>query len=266
MSDRSERQPGVWNRRRFVRVGAGAIAATGLVGCGSDSNPSGPNLTSDPKLTAQPGTPIFDAQPGRSELGLTSPRDGFLYVPSGYSPAVPAPLVVGLHGSGGSSDFWSPYAQYAEERGFVFLAPDSRSYTWDIADVGYFGPDVEFIDSALAHTFGRCRISPSRIALAGFSDGASYALSLGVSNGDLFTHLIAHSAGFYARSSPIAGLPKVYQSHGAGDDVLPLSLGLDILGVLRDQGYDVTFEQFDGGHIVPYNVSQNALNWFLGPS
>lgn len=242
------------------------MAASGLLGCGSDGDPTGPEPTSDPRLTARPRAPTFDAPPGRSELGLASPRDGFLFVPSGYSPAVPAPLIVGLHGSGGASDSWSPYTTFAEERGFVFLAPDSRSQTWDIADVGYFGPDVEFIDRALAHAFDRCRINPSRIALAGFSDGASYALSLGVSNGDLFTHLIAHSAGFYARSSPIVGMPKVYQSHGTGDGVLPFSLGLDISELLRDQGYDVTFEQFEGGHIVPYDVSQNALDWFLEPS
>ncbi len=30
----------------------------------------------------------------------------------------------------------------------------------------------------------------------GFSDGASYALSLGVPNGDLFTHIVAFSPGF----------------------------------------------------------------------
>jgi len=32
----------------------------------------------------------------------------------------------------------------------------------------------------------------------GFSDGASYALSVGITNGDLFTHVIAFSPGFVA--------------------------------------------------------------------
>jgi len=255
-----------WSRREFVHAGLGAIAATGLVGCGSD--PASPNTpeTSDPRLMARPGTPTSGAPLGRSELGLADPRDGFLYVPRSYSSSNPAPLFVGLHGSGGSADTWSGFETYAEERGFVLLAPESRSGTWDVADVGYFGPDVEFIDTALAHTFERCRIDPARIALAGFSDGASYALSLGVSNGDLFTHLIAFSAGFYALTAPVVGKPRVYQSHGTADGVLPFSYGLDISELLREQGYDVTFEQFDGGHVVPYDISQNALDWFLALS
>ena len=36
--------------------------------------------------------------------------------------------------------------------------------------------DVWFIDAALAWTFERCFVDAVRIALAGFSDGASYAL------------------------------------------------------------------------------------------
>jgi predicted esterase len=99
--------------------------------------------------------------------------------------------------------------------------------------------------------------------LAGFSDGASYALSLGVSNGDLFTHLIAHSAVFFAPASPIVGQPPVYQSHGTNDPILPITSGRFIEGLLIDDGYDVTFEECDGGHQIPFSISQSALDWFL---
>ncbi len=254
-----------WSRRRFVGTGLGALAAPIMLGCGGD-DPTGPGQSSDPRLTARPGTPTLDPPPGRSDLGLDPQRDGFMYVPSGYSSAIPAPLFVALHGAGVSSSDWAGYIPYAEERGFVLLAPDSRTLSWDIAELGYFGPDVEFIDQALVHTFDRCRIDPSRIALAGFSDGASYALSLGVSNGDLFTHLIAHSAGFFTPAAPIVGKPPVFQSHGTNDPILPITSGRYIEGLLRDDGYDVTFEEFDGGHQIPFTISQNALDWFLDVS
>jgi hypothetical protein len=145
----------------------------------------------------------------------------------------------------------------------VFLAPDSRSSTWD-AVTGSFGSDVEFLDRTLQHTFARCRINPVQVALAGFSDGASYALSLGISNGDLFTHLVAYSPGF-VESAERFGRPSIYVSHGAGDSVLPVTQSRDnIVPGLRRAGYEVTYLEFDGGHGVPAEISEGALDWFLG--
>ncbi len=68
---------------------------------------------------------------------------------------------------------------------------------------GGFGPDVRFIDKALSKVFGSYRIDPSHLAVAGFSDGASYALSLGLPNGDLFSHIIAFSPGFMRAPSKV---------------------------------------------------------------
>jgi phospholipase/carboxylesterase len=173
-------------------------------------------------------------------------------------------LFVALHGAGGSSDNWSSYITAAEARGFVLLAPDSRMITWARGES--IGPDMTFIDAALQHTFDRCRIDSTRIAFAGFSDGASHAISIGVSNGDLFTHLIVYSAGYYLPASPIVGNPPVYQSHGTNDLILPLAAGRSIEAQLLSEGYDVTFQEFAGGHQVPPTISQASLDWFLAPS
>jgi phospholipase/carboxylesterase len=145
----------------------------------------------------------------------------------------------------------------------VLLMPDSRGGTWDLL-VGGFGPDVEFIERALRYTFDRCRIAPARVALGGFSDGASYALSLGVSNGDLFTHLVAYSPGFMQVADPV-GHPAVFVSHGTADPVLPVTASrVDIVPALRAAAYDVTYTEFAGGHEVPAAISEAALDWFLG--
>src|SRR5262249_35870536 len=136
-------------------------------------------------------------------LRLATDRDGFLFVPRTYSPDRAAPLVVLLHGAGHDSTEWSsaPLDDIFGPRGIIVLGPDSRGGTWDLS-LGGFGPDVEFIDSALALVFRRCAIDPSRTCLGGFSDGASYALSLGVTNGDLFPSLMAFSPGFFAPATP----------------------------------------------------------------
>jgi phospholipase/carboxylesterase len=249
------------SRRDFLKTGLlGAVAAPVFLGC--SALPTVPQASQ--RLTSRPGSPTVTPTTGLTELGLESPRDGLLYVPESYSPDVPAALFVALHGAGGAGDNWASYPARAEARGMILLAPDSRASTWDIL-LGGMGPDVEFLDRALQHTFERCRIDPARIALGGFSDGASYALSLGVSNGDLFSHLVAYSPGFVQASDPIVGKPLIYVSHGTNDEVLPVRLSRDqIVPTLRGEGYDVTYEEFDGGHAVPAEISESALDWFLG--
>lgn len=254
------------SRRHFVRLGAGALAAPLILGCGSSATDPGgdPPEVPDPRLTARPGIPTLTPTFGSSQLGLGGVRDGWLYVPTHHTPATPMPLFLALHGSGGGGHQWESYGARAEQVGMIVLAPDSRAATWDVA-LGGFGPDVAFLDAALRHTFDRCRIDPTRIAFAGFSDGASYALSLGVSNGDLATHLVAHSPGFFLPSPPVVGRPRVFVSHGTDDAILPVTLSRDsIVPTFRDSGYEVLYREFTGGHEVPPVIAEEGLNWFLG--
>ena len=258
--------PGM-SRRHFVRTGAGALAAPLILGCGNSSTGPGsddPLPVPDSRLTARPGLPTTTPDLGSGQLGLGDPRDGWLYVPTTYTPDTPLPLFVALHGYGGGGHQWASYDGRAEARGMIVLAPDSRAVTWDVA-LGGFGPDVAFLDEALQYTFERCWVDPTRIALGGFSDGASYALSLGVSNGDLFSHLIAYSPGFYLPSAPIVGRPPVFVSHGTEDQIVSVTTSRDdIVPRLRASGYDVVYEEFIGGHEVPPAITEGALNWFLG--
>ena len=203
------------------------------------------------------------AAPGLQPLGLEVGRDGLIYVPSGYDPARAAPMVLMLHGAGGNArGGLDPLLGLADQNGLLLLSPDSRGRTWDVL-VGGFGPDIAFIDRALAQTFSRYEVDPKRIAIGGFSDGASYALSVGLTNGDLFTHVIAFSPGFSSAGRE-RGSPDLFISHGTGDEVLPISrTSRMIVPVLRRQGYRLRYEEFEGGHLVPPALSEEAVNWFL---
>jgi phospholipase/carboxylesterase len=191
-----------------------------------------------------------------------------MYVPNDYSDDNAYPLFIGLHGAGGDADNWNgSYPDRAETHGMIFVAPDSRSSSWDL--ISYpnwaFGPDVQFLDEMLTYVFDKCRINPNLVALGGFSDGASYALSLGIGNGDLFTHLVAYSPGFYEIPDPVLGTPEIFVSHGPHDSVLPFyNTAHTIVPALEEAGYAVTFHEFDGGHEVPSEVSDIAIDWFLG--
>jgi predicted esterase len=120
---------------------------------------------------------------------------------------------------------------------------------------------VRFIDNALSETFLRCAIDPQRIGIAGFSDGASYALSLGLTNGDLFRQIVAFSPGFLA-PNVTRGKPGVFVSHGTRDTVLPIdTTSRRFVPKLRTAGYVVTYSEFDGTHQIPAAVSAEAFAW-----
>lgn len=235
------------------------LAAVAVSACSTVTQP-----TISTRLTARPGVPSITPVIGRTDLGLNAGRDGFLYVPESYDPALAAPLLVLLHGAGGNSQAWVNYQARAEATGMVLLAVDSRAQTWDMI-LGYLGEDNEFIDLALAHAFARCNINPARIALVGFSDGATYALALGRANGDLFSHLIAYSPGYLAEIGPTVGKGPIFISHGTTDVVLPISdTRTIIVPYLQNYGHAVVFQEFDGGHAVPAEISDAAMQWFLG--
>lgn len=218
----------------------------------------------DARLSARPGRVDARASSGLQRLRLADTRDGLLHVPAGYDPTVPAPFVLTLHGAGGNaSHALVPLMPLADDNNIILLAPDSRGQTWDML-YGPYGPDVLFIDKALQSVFSSYSIDASRLAVEGFSDGASYALSLGLSNGDLFTHIIAFSPGFMGPAGP-EGEPRLFISHGIADSVLPMTRCSRVLvPALRKADYDVDYREFEGGHTVPGNIARAAVRWFLG--
>ena len=241
-------------RRAFL---ISAVSAAALA-CWTPADPEG--ATAEGRLQARPATPTIAIAPGEHRLGLAKGRDGTLYIPQHIASQKSVPLLLMLHGAGSSAERVRFTFPLAEELGVVVLAPDSRRSTWDGVG-GIFGPDVAFIDTALRYTFQRVAVNPSRVAIGGFSDGASYALTLGLANGDLFTHLIAFSPGFITPAPP-AGRPPIFVSHGTEDQVLAIDVTSRlIVPRLRSAGYTVNYREFVGPHTVPAPIAREALEW-----
>lgn len=222
-------------------------------------------LAASGRLLHRPTADLSGPTPRRGlhRLALERERDGLLYLPAAHSPDTPAPLIVMLHGAGGDAHDVLPVLQgLADALDIVLLMPESRSHTWDLLGREY-GPDVQFIDRALDALFSRVRIDPARVALAGFSDGASYALSLGLANGDLFTHVLAFSPGFVVVDEQV-GRPHIFIAHGRDDRVLPVdACSRSVVPRLEKAGYEVRYHEFDGGHAVPEFIAGEAADWFV---
>jgi len=201
---------------------------------------------------------------GQSPLGISEDgRDGILYVPNSYRDSIPAPLLVMLHGFGGWADEMKSTYALAEEFGVVLIVPESREVTWGQGAPG-FDPDVRYIGAAYRKVTGMVNIDPERVALGGRSDGAGYALSMGLAYGDIFNHLIVLSGG---SMTPIRrkGKPKIFMAHGTRDNTMPIDLtARKFSATLRDEGYDVTYREYDGGHGTPQAIAREAFAWLVG--
>jgi predicted esterase len=253
------------------RRALGGLALIGLAagpGAALAARPPSGGWSSNDHLKSRPqgvgGTFIPDARaPGLRLLNLDRHRDAVLFTPTGLDWSKPVPLIVSMHGfSGGAYDGLTWFQRSATEHGFLLLSPASRGETWDV-DTGPVGPDADFIDRAMDWVFQRFPIDPARLAISGMSDGGSYALCMGLQNGDLFTDVLAFSP-LRFNAGDAVGKPRFFISTGRQDDVATLAGAERMVGQLKGLGYDVLLDVHDKGHVVTRQGVAAAMSRFFG--
>lgn len=250
---------------RFFQVAAVSVCVlTGVLSANGATEPG--------RLTIPTASPKEATRTGLVELGR---GNGLLYIPPSYHANEPLPLLILLHKAAGTCSEWfragpknphGSYAAHADQERFIILAPESPGMTWDSSAPKSFGYAYVAINHALEAAFARCAIDRNRVAIGGFSDGASYALSLGLANGDVISGIIAFSPGYIVRATG-RGRPSLFISHGGNDGVLPIETTSRIfVTALRKNGCDVDFREFAGGHSIPPAVAEQAMAWWARKS
>ena len=240
----------------------GAALLLILAGCAPPGPAAEARMQADAaqgELAARPGIPTRrSADTGLRRIG-SGARAAYLYVPKSYRADKPAPFIVMLHGAGGSGQHGIDLVtRHADRLGLIVLAPSSRAQSWDMISNRSYGGDVAPLDAALAEVFAQYAVDPERVAVGGFSDGASYALSIGIINGSLFRRIIAFSPGFM-KPTRTDGRPAIFISHGVRDQVLPIdNCSRRLVPALRKSGYEVDYVEFQGGHAVPEGLAKRA--------
>jgi phospholipase/carboxylesterase len=239
---------------QFARAVVALLAA--LVACRA-SQAQG----NDGVIAVVPHAPSRGVVPGKSALGFGEERDGFLFVPAAdTSTARGVPLLVLLHGATQRARLFERLLPLADSMGVAILAPDSREMTWD-AIRGTFGPDIAFMERAISYAFDHARIDRCRVVIGGFSDGASYALSLGIRNSRSFHGVVAFSPGFVIPTALPEKIP-VFERHGTRDQILPIeATSRRIVPALREAGFQVDYQEFDGPHTMRAEDARAAMTW-----
>jgi phospholipase/carboxylesterase len=251
------------NRKALARLVIAGLMTASFI---APVTAAGPGLSAQP-----PATPLASSDTRSGVLNLAG--GAYAYLPKGRTGG-PAPVLVALHGAGGqASQVLESFREAADANGIILLIPQSAKGTWDMIEdlksrLGVelnvqprYGKDLKAIDAALADLFTKVAVDPARVGIMGFSDGATYALSVGTANPQLFKRIIAFSPGpaFLGKSSPDQ---RVFISHGENDRVLPFATARGHASKLRVRKVPVEFEKFDGGHEVPKAIKEKAMAFF----
>jgi len=209
------------------------------------------------------------------------PQRAALYTPDEIDPAKRYPLLTVLHGAGRQDEaLMRAYRFEAQQRQAFVLVARSRHYTWDLiafasggaspdGDPPALRPDLDFLEYAYDLIYRRYPIDRGRQGLIGYSDGASYALSVGLSNPEHFCAIAAWAAGFVAlddgAEAPGTKRPAVFLEYGTHDEIFPFErVAKPMKRQLEELGCHVTFRADEGGRHWPSGDFQpEALDWFF---
>ena len=210
--------------------------------------------------------------------GIQTLGDGaYFYRPAG-NPIERRPLLLLLHGAGMSASGFIEGARAEADRcRCLLLSVQSKGPTWDtvrlvrrasldgVTDVyRLFGADTDRIELALSRAIKAGDADAQSILLVGFSDGASFALTLGIANRSIFRGVVAIAPGFYVETASIGSRQRLFIAHSPSDRILPFNRTRDdIVAPLKRGGFELRFRSFEGGHTVIPSILAEGVDYAL---
>ena len=195
-------------------------------------------------------------------------RGGFsLYVPEAWDGQASMPLVVALHGgSGHGRDFLWSWLREARGRNVLVLSPTAQDRTWSI--MGGADVDADRLRETIESVAARYPVDRARVLLTGMSDGATYALLLGLRSGPPFTHLapacgVLHPLLFAGGLDRAQDFP-IYLIHGALDWMFPVYTARMGRDALLSAGARLVYREIeDLSHTYPRDENPRILEWLV---
>lgn len=200
------------------------------------------------------------------------------FLPIGYEPNYPYPLLVFLHGHGSNEEQVLRLAPRLSRRNYVAIGLrgphaverddyDRPGFTWP-TDGGSDGLVEDYLISAVEQTRRYYHIHSERIFLAGVCEGAAIAYRLGLSFPDKLGGVIALNGCMPAPgpSRPLFRLPELRQlkvmiGHGIANAVVPLSMARRDYMALYAAGLDVEMRTYPTTHRLHADMLRDVNRW-----
>jgi phospholipase/carboxylesterase len=199
------------------------------------------------------------------------------FLPHGYEPRYPYPLVVFFHGTGGNEEQILRLAPKLSRRNFisiglrgpVCLGPNLKGqmgYSWNDCDAW---PQVEeYLIQAVQQTRRSFHVHSERIYLAGFAEGAEMAYRLGLAMAGKIAGIISLNGCMPRFDRP--RLPwheirdlRVLIAHGIANAKLPLSMARDDYRLLYSAGASVEFKSYPATQKLHPEMLRDVNRWIV---
>jgi phospholipase/carboxylesterase len=200
------------------------------------------------------------------------------FLPTGYEPNYPYPLLVFFHGHGGSEEQILRLAPRLSRRNFICIGlrgpellgvrPDGRlGYAWG-ANGQYDTLLEDYVLRAVEQTRRSFHIHTERIFLAGFCEGALQAYRLGLVFPERFAGIISLNGCLPGRDGPLFRWPAIRQlrvliGHGIANAVVPLTLARNDYRLLYTAGLDVQMHTYPTNHRLHPHMLRDINRWII---
>jgi phospholipase/carboxylesterase len=200
------------------------------------------------------------------------------FLPTGYEPNYPYPLMVFLHGHGSSEEQILRLAPRLSRRNYISIAlrgpkpmghaADGRAaFTWGAVD--HDDPQVEeYVFRAVEQTRRHYHVHSERIYLAGFREGAALAYRLGLQFPERFAGIISLNGAMPRQSPPRLRLPdvrglRIMIGHGIANSVVPLSFARQDYRLFYAAGLTVRMDTYASNHKIHPNMLRDINRWVM---
>lgn len=223
---------------------------------------------------------------------LSRPKEGFYcsevqdarrqpirtFLPTGYEPNYPYPLLVLFHGHGGSEERVLRLAPRLSRRNYISISlrgpevlgvrPDGRmAYSWGVD--GEFESQIEdYVFRAVEQTRRNYHVHSERIYLAGLAEGATPVYRLGLNFPERFAGIISLNGarsrlkGPLLRWHAVRGL-SVFIGHGNVNTRVPLALARNDFRVFYAAGMPVRMHSYPTNHRFHPHMLRDVNRWIM---
>jgi phospholipase/carboxylesterase len=198
------------------------------------------------------------------------------FLPTGYEPRYPYPLLVFLHGHGGNEEQVLRLAPRLSRRNFIAIGlrgpvelgarPHGPGFGW--GDGRHAGLLEDYLLRAVEQTRRRYHVHSERVYLAGFLDGAGMAYRLGLTFADKLAGVIALNGVMPRVNRPLLDLPRarslrVLIAHGIANTQTPWPLARRDYRVLSAAGLSVTMHSYATTHKLHPHMLRDVNRWII---